>query len=180
MSRGRKRTPPAESRFVSWGAVCVSVLALPFIVCYLAGWWWGVVFLLPAILYVLYKIYGLLLLLAAWWRWRDSPVVGILVLSDSPIWKDHIDREWITRLSDRVVILNWSERRSWTRSLPVCLFNYFCARQENFNPALILLRGIRHPYVYRYYYAFHDAKHGHPEVLQSLEADMFGRVATSE
>ena len=45
----------------------------------------------------------------------------------------------------------------------------------NFNPALILLRGLRHPYVYRYYYAFRDAKHGNMEALRRLETHMFAQ-----
>ena len=179
MTRGRKKTPPPESRFIGVGAIVVSVIAVPFLVCYIAGWSWGFLFLLPLVLYMLHKTYGLLLLFAAWSRWHNSQVVGILILSDSPIWRQYIEREWIPRLGDKVIILNWSNRKSWSRSLPVRLFRYFCAPGDNFNfnPALILLRGIKHPYIYRYYYAFHDAKHGRPGVLHGLEGHMFSQLA---
>ena len=175
MPRARKRTPPPESRFIGAGALCVGVVSIPFFACYALGWWWSVAFLIPLLCYVLHKVYGLLLLAAAWWRWRRSPVAGILVLSDSPNWKEYIEREWVPRLGERVIALDWSARKSWSRSLPVRLFKYFLISGDNFNfnPAVILLRGLRHPYVYRYYYAFHDAKHGRPEILQQLEAHMF-------
>jgi hypothetical protein len=121
--------------------------------------------------------------MAARRRWRGTRVRGILVYSDSPNWRDYVEKNWIPELKDRVVVLNWSERKSWPRSLPVRLFNFFCLENwfivvgpgTNFNPALVLLRGLRHPFVYRYYYAFRDAKHGNMEALRKLETHMFAQ-----
>ncbi len=185
---GRRETPPPEGRFIGAGAVFALVLSAPAIVLLLIhrSPWLGIG-LLPLAFYALHKIYGLLLLLAAWFRWRNTPVRGVLVYSDSPNWKLYIESSWFPALADRVAILNWSQSKSWDKSLSVRLFWFFCAGrwwfyenvQHNINPALILLRGLRYPRVYRYYQAFRDMKHGHPEALRRLEDRMFADIGES-
>ncbi len=174
---GNKVTPPPESRFFGGGAIVVGIASAPLVAWYLiSGWLCTLFLLLPLVLYLAYTLYGLLLLIAAWSRWHGSPVRGLLILSNSPRWKDYIEERWLPRLRDGVVILNWSERKTWSRSLPRRLFYRFCyvwSENRNFNPAVILFRGLRYPYVYRYYYAFRDAKRGHPEALHELETHMF-------
>jgi len=171
----RKQTPAPESRFIGGGAFFILLLSAPVIIVYvISGWWWLVFFLLPLLLYLLHKVYGLLLLMFALFLWRSSPIRAVLVYSDSPNWKEYIESEWLPRLGEQVVILNWSQRNNWQRSLPVLLFHYFCLNEDtNFNPSLILLRGIKYPHVYRYFYAFRDAKHGHPQALKRLETHMY-------
>ena len=173
---GSKVTPSPESRFLGGGAIVVGITSAPFLAWYPISGWWLLFLLLPLVLYLAYTLYGLLLLIAAWFRWQGSPVRGLLILSDSPSWKNYLEERWLPRLRDGVVILNWSERKTWPRSLPSRLFYHFCCiwnENRNFNPAVILFRGLRYPYVYRYYYAFRDAKHGRPEALHELEAHMF-------
>ncbi|UCD30577.1 MAG: hypothetical protein JSV03_08960 [Planctomycetota bacterium] len=184
----RKHTPSPEARFFGVGGIIVCVFSAPFIVLYFTlGSWWMLIALLPLCLYIWHTLYGLLLLIAARWRWHSSSVQAVLITSDSPNWKNYIEKEWLPRLKDKVIILNWSQRKSWPRSLETRLFNYFCLtehqillfivgeKNQNFNPALILLRGLHYPYVYRFYHAFLDAKHGRTEVLQKLESHMYAQ-----
>lgn len=177
---GRRATPAPQSRFLGPGAIVVGIISAPFLAWHLIfGSWWPLFFLFPLYFYILHKLYGLLLLVAAWVRWFGGPVRGILVFSESPNWKEYVEKEWLSRLGARVVVLNWSNRRSWWPTLPVLVFHYFCCGQEqdNFNPAVILFRGIKYPYVYRYFYAFRDAKHGRPETLHQLETHMYAAFA---
>jgi hypothetical protein len=147
---GSKVTPPPESRFFGGGAIVVGIASAPFLAWYLiSGWWWTLLLLLPLVLYLAYTLYGLLLLIAAWFRWHGSPIRGLLILSESPNWKDYIEEHWVPRLRDGVVILNWSERKTWSRSLPNRLFYHFCcvwSENRNFNPAVILFRGLKYHY----------------------------------
>lgn len=147
------------------------------------------VFALPLALYLLYLLQGLLLLVAAWWRWHGTSVRGVLVLSDSPNWKPYIEEHWLPRLEATIVVLNWSERSEWRSSLPVWIVRRFGAAEDtfsfnpddrlNFNPMLILFRGLRCPFVYRYFYAFRDAKHGNMDALHRLEEHMFRQLEAS-
>jgi hypothetical protein len=178
----RKPTPPPESRFVEDGGVFALIWSAPFIVLYLVfGKWWFLLFTFPLVLYAVHLIYGVLLLFAGWLRWHETPVRGILILSDSPNWGTYIEENWLPRLSEKVVVLNWSEWRKWRASLPVRIFRYFGEGGDNFNfnPALILFQGLRYPLVYRYYYAFLDAKHDNVEALQRLELLMFEQLEPS-
>lgn len=73
------------------------------------------------------------------------------------------------------MILNWSQRKEWRFSLPLWIVRRFGLADDNynFNPMAILFRGLRYPFVYRYFYAFRDAKHGNMEALHRLEEHMF-------
>jgi hypothetical protein len=101
----------------------------------------------------------------------------LLVHSDSPTWQDHIRDTWLPRLGERATSLNWSERDRWPKSLEVRLFNHFVGGSRlNFNPAVLVFRGLRRPLVFRFYYAFQQAKHGRPQYLEGLEAQVFQAV----
>ena len=45
--------------------------------------------------------------------------------------------------------------------------------RRNYNPAVLVFRGLRRPAVYRFYYAFQQAKHGRTQYLDALEAELF-------
>jgi len=174
----RKPTPEPEGRFIGVGGLFASLCSAPAALLWLVfGKWWILVFTSPIIIYSVHLIYCLLLLLAAWWRWRNTRIRGILVYSDSPNWRDHIAQNWISHLGDQVVVLNWSRRRTWPRSLAVRVFLRFGLGDDNFNfnPLLIYFRGLSYPLVYRFFHAFRDARHGRPEALQRLERHMFAR-----
>lgn len=174
----RKPTPQPEGRFVGGGGLAATAFSIPAVLLWLLlGMWWLLIFTIPLILYIAYMIYGVLLLLAASWRWRGTQIRGILVFSDSPNWRNHIEKNWMPRLHEQVVVLNWSERGSWQNSLEVRIFRRFGIGDDNFNfnPLLIYFRGLRYPLLYRCFFAFRDAKHGNPEALQRLERHMFAR-----
>ena len=156
--------------------------AVPFVLLSVGfGRWWLMVLALPLALYLVYLLQGLLLLLAAWWRWHGTAILGILVLSDSPNWKPYIEEHWLPRLEPTMVVLNWSERSKWRSSLPVWIVRRFGTADDNFNfnPMLILFRGLRYPFIYRYFFAFRDAKHGNMDALRKLEEHMFTQLEAS-
>lgn len=174
----KKPTPPPEGRFVGVGGLVASIFGAPALLLWLLpDRLWLLIFTIPLIFAIAYLIYGHVLLVAAWWRWRGTQIRGILVFSNSPNWQDYIEQDWIPRLGEQVVVLNWSERGSWRKSLEVRIFRLFGIADNNFNfnPLLIYFRGLRYPLVYRYFFAFRDAKHGNPEALQRLERHMFAR-----
>ena len=101
----------------------------------------------------------------------------LVVYSDSPVWQDHIRSTWLPRLGQHAVTLNWSERASWPPSLEARLFKYYLGSSgHNFNPAVIVFRGLRRPRLYRFFYAFHEAKHGRTQYLSALESELFGTL----
>ena len=173
----RKPTPPREHKVETGCAVIVIVYSLFFaVVVYVTEWRWPLIALVPTVLVVLHVVYGILLRMLAWLRWSRTPVRGVLIYSNSPKWQACIEREWLPRLGEYVIVLNWSERKQWRRSLAVRLFRYHLEGSSlaiDYNPAVILLRGCKYPYLYRYFYAFRDAKHGDDRALKKFENQMF-------
>ena len=100
----------------------------------------------------------------------------VVVYSRSPIWESHVLSEWLPHFGDVAATLNWSDRTSWGLSVEVLLFKRFCLSSVNFNPAVIVLRGLRRPLVFRFFYAFHEAKQGRTEYLALLEEQMFAAL----
>jgi hypothetical protein len=100
---------------------------------------------------VLYLLWGLILSTAIWLTWRTRFVV--FVYSDSPTWKDYIEREFLPQIQDQAMILNWSERRKWKNSLAVMAFRYF-GGYKNFNPMGIVFRPFHFVKTYRFFEAF--------------------------
>lgn len=185
---GQRQIPQPEGRFIGAGTVFALVLSAPALILLLIlRTPWLAIGLLPLAFCILFQAYGLMLLLMARSCWRKTPICGVLVYSDSPNWKKYIESNWLPAIAGRVVVLNWSERKSWGNSLPVRLFRYYVMerwwnyenRQTDINPAFILLRGLRHPHVYRYYQAFRDKKHGRPDALSQLEDRMFAEIDKS-
>lgn len=109
------------------------------------------------------------------WRRVLAPrgVRCLVVYSESPTWQRHIEEVWLPRVGDQAVTLNWSARATWTHSLEVRVFKRFVDGRRNYNPAVLVFRGLRQPGVYRFYYAFQEAKHGRTEYTESLEAELF-------
>ncbi len=109
------------------------------------------------------------LLLGVLKEWAPRGIRCLIVGSDSPVWSGHIADEWVPRIGSQAALLNWSERSRWPASLETELFRHFCVAERNFVPAVIVFRGLLEPHVYRFYYAFHEAKGGRPQYLQELE-----------
>jgi hypothetical protein len=75
--------------------------------------------------------------------------------------------------------VNWSERATWRSTLAVRIFDWFCGRERNFNPAVVVFRGMSAPLVFRFFYAFHEAKQGSPQFLAALEQQLFATLQSS-
>jgi hypothetical protein len=131
--------------------------------------------LIPAGIAVRY-LYGLILLTIVWRRWTRRGVRCLVVYSDSSPWRDHIKTGWLPRIGDAAIVLNWSERRSWHSDLAVRVFRRFCGEWHNFNPAVVVFRGLREPYVFRFFYAFQEVKANRRQYLETLEAQMLAAL----
>jgi hypothetical protein len=118
-----------------------------------------------------YWLYGRLLLLWAWVRLRRTQAV--LVHSDSTTSRGYIEERWLPRFGARVAVLNWSERRAWRRGVEVRLWQHFCGTYRDYCPAVIVLRGVRSPQVFRFYEWFRRAKQGDANGLIELERHLF-------
>ncbi len=100
---------------------------------------------------------------------RQQGFLGILVTSDSPNWRSYIEESWLPRMRGRFLVFNWSRHEQWPRSTPVLLFHRLVGTDRNYCPSIVLLRGTAAPLVFRFFYAFRNAKHGNSEALVSLE-----------
>jgi hypothetical protein len=118
-------------------------------------------------------VYSLALLTAVSLRWAPRGVRCLVIHSDSPVWAPHVIERWLPRLAAQSEVLNWSQRASWHNSLAVRLFRHFCGTQRNFNPAVVVFRGLRYPLVFRFFYAFQEARTGRSQYLAQLESQMF-------
>jgi hypothetical protein len=97
------------------------------------------------------------------------------VYSDSPVWHDHIEQQVLPRLGQRAVVLNWSERKQWRRSLAVMAFRYFGGTRE-FNPLAVVFRPFRLAHRFRFYEPFREFKHGRPEAVANIENELFDLI----
>ena len=131
--------------------------------------------LLPIVLLALaaYGIAALLLHLALWLVWVPSGRRVVFVYSNSPVWQQYIEENILPRLPRRSVVLNWSERRQWSRwTLGYWVFRFFGGRRE-FNPLAVVVRPLRWTRVFRFWKAFRDFKHGRRESLTRMENEFF-------
>ena len=181
-TKDRKRwaravTPPLDS---SGGVGCLTLLlGSAAILGWVYSWTGRAIWLLlglPLALGIVYEGYGIMLLAVAHRLWTRAGVRCLVIHSDSPVWREHIRTRWLPRIGHAAAMLNWSERASWRPSLAVRLFDRFCGRSSNFNPAVIVFRGLRRPLVFRFFNAFREAKQGRAEYLDSLENDLFAAL----
>jgi hypothetical protein len=120
-----------------------------------------------------YLIVGVVLHIAIWLLWLIRGKDILLVYSDNPKWKEYVHSRLISRLSQRSVLLNWSERKNWnTFSLASLAFRYFGGSRE-FNPMVVLFRPLRWAKTFRFFKPLRQFNHGHPEELKRLERALF-------
>ena len=178
--RSSKAAPPALEPPISMG--CIGAIAVylglwAVLVAATRGVPWALALGLPAVLaFVLIVggyLYGITLLALVHWRWSRRGLRCLVVYSQSTKWEDYIRTRWLTRLEGAAITLNWSERSSWRGSLAVRVFRHFCGQHRNFNPAVVVFRGLEQPYVFRFFYAFQQSAAGRSEYLARLEADMW-------
>jgi hypothetical protein len=121
---------------------------------------------------VLYLLAGLLLHILIWCVWCTRGRDVLLVYSDSPVWQAYFDEQLLPRLGRRAIVLNWSQRRLWHRTLAVAAFGFFGGNRE-FNPLAIVFRPFRLARSFRYYKPFREFKHGKPEAVNELTDQLF-------
>ena len=97
----------------------------------------------------------------------------------SPLWKPYLESEVLPHLTGNTVVLNWSERARWPKiSLAVWLFTMFAGHRE-FNPVALVFRPFAPPKVFGFWRVFRDLKHGKPEDVQRVQADLFAEIRRS-
>jgi hypothetical protein len=121
----------------------------------------------------LYLLWGAVLYIVIWLTQRKQFV--IFVYSNSPTWKDYIEKEILPYIQDRAMILNWSERRNWKNSLAVLAFRYF-GGYRNFNPIAIVFCPFRFVKTYRFFEAFKEFKHGDAKRVEEIKSGFFEDV----
>jgi hypothetical protein len=110
------------------------------------------------------------LLIQLWWLPRGKDV--LVIYSDSPIWRDYMKQEIMPLVSNRSLVLNWSERRRWHLwFLSVHAFRSYGHSRE-FNPMVLLFRPAGRTKVFGFWQAFQDQKHGYPEPLIRLRQEL--------
>ncbi len=140
-----------------------------------------VIVLIPLVAFVVatWLLHGLALNVLVWICWCTRGRHLLLVTSDSPIWHDYIAEIIVPRLPDNIVVLNWSQRRTWHRfSLPVLVFRYFGGTRE-FNPIVVAFRPFRWARTFRFWQAFKEYKHGNPSALEDVQCTMLSFLANN-
>lgn len=108
-------------------------------------------------------------LVRLWWLPRRKDI--LLIYSDSPIWLDYMTGE-ILPLVDRAIVLNWSQRRKWSRwSLAVRLFRSYAGGRD-FNPMVILFRPLQRAKLFRFLPALEERKHGNHAPVEQLRQNL--------
>jgi hypothetical protein len=177
--RRRRAVPGAVSSSAGagcfWGVVaCAVACGVAYRQTHWRGWLVPAAFAVAIVVVVLLRaLWGVAVLLGARATLTRRGVRCLVVHSNSPNWDTHIASHWLPRLGPIAATLNWSERASWDRSIEVRLFRHFVEARRNFNPAVLVLRGLRPPLVFRFFYAFREAKAGRPQYLQTLEEQLF-------
>jgi hypothetical protein len=142
---------------------------------------WDVVLAVPAALTAGYWLHGRLLLLAAALRLRARGIRAIVVTSSSPKWQDHVRDVWTPRLSAHAVMLDASERPR-PRDVAAAVAHRFAGYEGPRGvpllhaPVVVVLRGLRHPLVFKFEGAFQRAKHGDRRQLEELERQLFSSL----
>ena len=122
---------------------------------------------------ILYLFWGIILYIAIWLTWRKQDI--LFVYSDSPTWKDYIEKEILPYIQERAIILNWSERKRWKNSFAVFAFRYFSG-DRNFNPIALVFRPFHFVKAYRFFEAFKDFKHGDPQRVEKIKTELFEMI----
>lgn len=179
---GKTPTPPPVVRDNSYGCGLI-IIAIPCLLVPLAllpgfEFMFPIVIVtsIPAVALIMYWLYGRILLWMSLCTLARRGIRGIIVYSSSPNWQEYIESNWLAAFGDRMLVLNWSERHRWSKTLPVRVYRHFCGYGDNYCPAILLFRGLLHPYVYRFFFAFRDYKHGNPKALKELESHLLNQL----
>ena len=106
-------------------------------------------------------------------KWGPEGKVGLLVYSNSPHWQEYVETRWCPHLTDRMVVLNWSERRRWPDAAPLeGKIHAHWAGDREYNPVAIVFPAGARPAVLRFRKPFRDYRHGRPAALLAAESEL--------
>ena len=91
----------------------------------------------------------------------------LLVYTDSPHWKDHIESKWVARWPHRTVTLNRSH--PWSRKQPAAALWLAVRGIQEHTPLAVVIPRSGKLRVIRLFAAFQAAKHGHDASLRLVE-----------
>ena len=142
------------------------------------GPWWAwllLLVLLPLVIValVLWLLVAIVLQLIVWTAWCSRGRYALVVYSDSPIWQEYFEQRVVPAVGGRGVVLNWSERKRWSYSLPVALFTVFGGTRE-FNPLAIVFQPLAWPRRFRFFNPFQAFKHGRPQEVEDMRREFLG------
>jgi hypothetical protein len=142
--------------------------------------WWIVAVSLPyAVVYLLlYSVWVFCLHVVIWIWWCARGRDVLFVYSESPLWREYIERQLLPILAQRAVILNWSERSAWSFSLGRAAFRHFGGSRE-FNPMAVVFRPLRRTRTFRFWKPFRELNRGRPQALEVMEAELLQSVGIS-
>jgi hypothetical protein len=120
-----------------------------------------------------------------WWlraryraKWSKHGKPILFVYSNSPHWQRYIEEHWLPQLQAHAVVLNWSERKIWSRQRPfeARVFHYFAGRRE-YNPIALYFPKQGPIRIVRFWQEFQDFKHGEEQKLKEAEKELFEILA---
>lgn len=101
----------------------------------------------------------------------------LLVYSDSPHWRGHVEERWLPRWGDHAVVLNRSAPR-WTERPEAALWRGLTGHHDH-TPVAIVIPARGKVRVFRFREAFHDYTHGKPARLHALELELTHALLSS-
>jgi hypothetical protein len=99
---------------------------------------------------------------------RDSGKDVVIVYTDSPHWKEHIETQWLPRWGHRAVVFDRS--RPWKFDQPEARLWRAVAGSAEHTPVVIVVPPHGQVNVVRFWLAFRDFKHGKDRKLREAEA----------
>ncbi len=139
--------------------ILLLVIVAPFLIAY---WAWRF-------------IYGLWLVYRFKRRWTPEGKNILFIYSESPNWKEYIEKNIAPSIDKKTVFLNWSKRIEWNKSKPLeakVLFHW--GGDSEFNPMAIVFTPNWRVKTIRFHKAFKDYKHGKIALLKEKESKLYG------
>ena len=133
--------------------------------------------ILPLLVFALtfHLLAGLFLYPAIWLCWCLRGRFVLFVYSNSPIWQEYVEENILPRLGQCAVVLNWSDRSRWKRTLAVMAFRYFGGYRQ-YNPMALVFRPFRFARQFRFFESFREFKHGKPEAVLRMQTELLASV----
>jgi hypothetical protein len=121
-------------------------------------------------------------------HWYPQGKFLLFVYSDSPNWKEYIEGNILPKITDRAVVMNWSDRArmnwnqkplelriflNWTRVSRFKDRKKFKFSGEEYNPVAIIFIKWWRPKVLKFWQPLKDFKHGKEKPLKEIEKELF-------